>query len=167
MIVGGARIVRIDAGRHPHSFFNFAVPLVFPDQQIGDSSWIIETTSHKTSRDDRNALAVDSRPETNEVQMPSAPLFSLLHRRIPSPYFSANPNQRARFQDYEDRLKGRGLHFVSRMVVVPERVTPPSRQAPQLFPWGPSHLTRACALPDRDEIRSPFPLAVCLRQGKA
>jgi hypothetical protein len=70
--------------RQPHSLFNpAAVYLVLPDQEIGYSSRIIETTAHKPCRDNGHVLAVESRPETKEMLMPAASLFALLHRLIP------------------------------------------------------------------------------------
>jgi hypothetical protein len=69
--------IREAAVRQPHSFFNLAVmSLVLPDQQIRDPARIIETTSHKPSRDDGRLLAVESRPRANKVLMPAAGLLS-------------------------------------------------------------------------------------------
>src|ERR1700688_173110 len=67
----------------PYRLFDLAVALIFPDQQIGDSARIVEIASHKPSGDHRHVLAVEPRPETEEMAVPSAPLFSLLHRLIP------------------------------------------------------------------------------------
>jgi hypothetical protein len=84
IVVCHARIARLNIPRHPHSFFNLAVVyLILPDEQVGDFSRIIETTPHKPGWDDRHALAVESRPRSNEVLMPSARLFPLYHRLIP------------------------------------------------------------------------------------
>jgi len=80
-MIGGA--VRTYAARQPHSFLDLAVSLVLPDQQVRDSSRIVEIASHKPSRDDGHVLAVESRPETEEIAVPSAPLLPLLHRLIP------------------------------------------------------------------------------------
>jgi hypothetical protein len=46
MILCRAWITRVNVAPQPHSFFNFAVSLVFPDQQIGDSARIFEIASH-------------------------------------------------------------------------------------------------------------------------
>ena len=60
----------------PHGLhYPAVVSLIFPDQQIGDSARIVEIASHKPRRDDGHALAVESRPETEEVPVPSVPLF--------------------------------------------------------------------------------------------
>jgi len=77
------------AVHQPHSFFNSAVSLAFPDQQIGNSARIIETTAHKPGRDDGHRLAVEPRPRSNEVLMPAASLFAPLHRLIPVAVFSS------------------------------------------------------------------------------
>jgi hypothetical protein len=53
--------------RQPHSFFDFAVSLVSPDQQIRDFSWIVEIASHYPCRDNGHLLAVESRRETQEM----------------------------------------------------------------------------------------------------
>ena len=79
-----AGIVRINVACETHSFLNFTtVPLVLPHQQIRDFSRIVKIASHQPSRDDGHVLAVESRPRANEVLMPPARLFSLLHRLIP------------------------------------------------------------------------------------
>jgi hypothetical protein len=84
MIVCHARIARLNKTRQPHSFFDFAVvSVVPPDQQIGDSARIVEIASHNPGREDGHVLAVEPGPRPNEVLMPSARLFSLLHRLIP------------------------------------------------------------------------------------
>jgi hypothetical protein len=73
-----------DKARQPYSFSNLAVMiLVFPDQQIGDSAWIVEITSHEPGWDDGHVLAVESRPRANKALMPTASLSSPLHRLIP------------------------------------------------------------------------------------
>src|SRR5271163_205181 len=70
--------------RQPHSLSNLAVvPVVLPDQEIGDFARIVEIASHEPRRDDRYVLAVEPRPRANEVLMPPAGLFSSLHRLIP------------------------------------------------------------------------------------
>jgi hypothetical protein len=85
MIVCSARVVRINVARQAHRFFDFAaVFLVLPDQQIGDSARVVEIASHKPSRYDWDVFAVEPRPGTKEVLVPSAGLSSLLsHRLIP------------------------------------------------------------------------------------
>jgi hypothetical protein len=70
--------------RQPHRLFNLGVALIFPDQQIGDFSRIVEIAPHKPRGDDGHVLAVEPRPGPNEVLM-SAPRLSLslIHRLIP------------------------------------------------------------------------------------
>jgi CheY-like chemotaxis protein len=60
--------------RQPHHLHDLAIVLTFPDQQEGDSGWIVEATSHKPCGDDGHFLTVEPRPEANEVLMPSAGL---------------------------------------------------------------------------------------------
>src|SRR2546423_1258515 len=84
MVVCSARVERINIASQPYSFFDLAaVSFVLPDQQIGDSAGIVEIASHKPCGDDGHVLAVESRPETEEMSVPSAALFSLFHRLIP------------------------------------------------------------------------------------
>jgi hypothetical protein len=77
--------VRISIAGQAHGFFDFAtVSLIPPDQQVGDSARILEIASSKPGRDNRDALAVDSRPDTEKVAVPCSPLSSaLLHRQTP------------------------------------------------------------------------------------
>jgi hypothetical protein len=48
-----------------------------------DSARIVEIASYKPGRNDGHVLAVEPRPETEEMAVPSAPLFSLVHRVCP------------------------------------------------------------------------------------
>jgi hypothetical protein len=69
--------------RQPHHLHDSAVAFIFPDQQVRDFSRIVEIVSHNPRRDDGHLLAVFPRPEAKEMAVPSAPLFSPLHRLIP------------------------------------------------------------------------------------
>jgi hypothetical protein len=59
------------------------VYFILPDQQIRNFSRIVEATPHKPGRDDGHVLAVEPCPETEEMAVRPAPLFSLFHRLIP------------------------------------------------------------------------------------
>jgi len=84
MVVRSLGVVRIKVATQPNSFFDFAVmSLVLPDQQIGDSARIVEIASHNPRGDDRHVFAVEPRPVTDEMPVPSVPLISLSHRLIP------------------------------------------------------------------------------------
>jgi hypothetical protein len=67
IVVCGLRVMGISIARQPHGFFDLAVPLVSPDQEIRDFSRIFEIASHNPSREDGHFLAVEPRPETQEM----------------------------------------------------------------------------------------------------
>jgi len=76
--------ITVRMARQPHRFHDPAVvSLIFPDQQIRDSAWIVEIASHKPCGDYGHVFAVEPCPETKKAAIRSAPLFSLLHRLIP------------------------------------------------------------------------------------
>jgi hypothetical protein len=53
MVACRVRVVRINETSQPHGFFDFpAVPLVLPDQQIGDSARVAEIILYYPCRDD-------------------------------------------------------------------------------------------------------------------
>jgi hypothetical protein len=58
------------------------VTAVLPDQQVWNFARIIEICPHKQSRYDWHILAVQPRPITKEVLVPSPPLLTLIHRLI-------------------------------------------------------------------------------------
>jgi hypothetical protein len=51
--------------------------------RTGDSARIVEIASHNPGRVYGHVFTVEPRPEAKEMAVPSAPLFSLLHRLIP------------------------------------------------------------------------------------
>src|SRR5262249_25443811 len=82
--------VLVNVGRQAHNFFDLSVALIFPSQQIRNSSRIVDIPPHQPRGNHWHVLAIEPCPEAEKVLMPSTGLFrALFHRLILVPVVSS------------------------------------------------------------------------------